>query len=396
MKRKIILVLSAAFLLLALMAPPHEGQAASKLEQINQQIKELQKEIDRQAQLRKQSEQSAKVLSSQMKATKEEIEELNRQIEEIGKKMMETRRQREAQEEVLKQTRQELEEAIEKEKQTSESLDARVRLMYTNGTVSYLDVLLSATSFSDFISRFDTFQIISKQTRDLLDEQIRIRETVEEKEAQEQLELMRLQLLEQQEAAQMAELESREKAKEELYSRLQEKYHEHEEISEEAERTLMELAKKMEKLEQERLKELGKNKVYYTGGKMAVPLKDSYTVSSKYGYRTHPISGQRKLHTGVDLAAKQGTPIYAAEAGVVIVAQWWSGYGNTVIIDHGGGVWTLYGHIQNNGILVKKGDIVKRGQKIALVGSTGNSTGPHLHFEVRVDSKPVDPEPYLK
>jgi murein DD-endopeptidase MepM/ murein hydrolase activator NlpD len=396
MKRKIILILSSALLLFAVMAQPNDGQAASKLEQINQQIKELQKEIDRQAKLRKESEKNAQALSRQMKATKEEIAALNRQIEEVGQKMMQTRKEREAQEEVVRQTQLEKQAAIEKEKTTSESLDARVRLMYTNGTVSYLDVLLSATSFSDFISRFDTFQIISSQTRELLDEQIRIRQLVEEKEAQEQLELMRLELLEQQEAAEMEELERKEKAKEQMYAQLQEEYHEHEEISEEAERTLMELARKMEKLEQERLKEQGKNKVYYTGGKMAVPLKDSYTVSSQYGYRIHPITGKKKLHTGVDMAAKQGTPIYAAESGVVIVAQWWSGYGNTVIIDHGGGVWTLYGHIKNNGILVKKGDTVKRGQKIALVGSTGNSTGPHLHFEVRKNSEPVDPNPYLK
>lgn len=396
MKRRIILVLSSALLIFAVMAQPFEGQASSQLDKINQQIKELQKEIDKQAKLQKESEKNVQILSRQIKATKEEIEELNRQIEEVGQKLLQTQREREAQQAVLEQTRLEKEEAIARERHTSENLDARVRLMYTNGTVSYLDVLLSATSFSDFISRFDTFQIISKQTRDLLDEQIRARELVEEKEAQEQLELLRLQLLEQQEAAEMAELEQKEKAKEQMYAQLQEEYHEHEEISEEAERTLMELAKKMEKLEQERLKELGKNKVYYTGGKMAVPLKDSYRISSPYGYRIHPITGQKKLHSGVDMAAKQGTPIYAAEAGVVIVAQWWSGYGNTVIIDHGGGVWTLYGHIQNKGILVKKGDTVKRGQKIALVGSTGNSTGPHLHFEVRVDSKPVDPDPYLK
>lgn len=127
---------------------------------------------------------------------------------------------------------------------------------------------------------------------------------------------------------------------------------------------------------------------------MALPVSGA-RLSSNYGTRVHPISGQVKKHTGVDLAAPQGTDIRAAEGGVVIVAEWWSGYGNTVIIDHGDNVWTLYGHIRNGGIKVEKGDKVKRGQKIAEVGSTGNSTGPHLHFEVRINGSPVDPSPYL-
>lgn len=118
-------------------------------------------------------------------------------------------------------------------------------------------------------------------------------------------------------------------------------------------------------------------------------------LSSGYGMRIHPITGVKKNHTGVDLAAPQGTDIHAAQDGVVIVAEWWSGYGNTVIIDHGDNVWTLYGHIRSGGIKVEKGQQVKKGETIAEVGSTGNSTGPHLHFEVRINGNPVDPMPYL-
>ncbi len=127
---------------------------------------------------------------------------------------------------------------------------------------------------------------------------------------------------------------------------------------------------------------------------MSLPVSGA-RLSSGYGTRVHPITGKTKGHTGVDLAAPQGTDIHAAEGGVVIVAEWWSGYGNTVIIDHGDNVWTLYGHIRNDGIKVEKGEHVKKGQKIAEVGSTGNSTGPHLHFEVRINGSPVDPMPYL-
>ncbi|MNJ49417.1 Murein DD-endopeptidase MepM [compost metagenome] len=183
---------------------------------------------------------------------------------------------------------------------------------------------------------------------------------------------------------------------------------ESDDISEEQEQLLIELATKRAALEKEKNK-LKAAQVYTykrsssssgsggfkgNGGAMALPVSGA-RLSSGYGTRVHPISGQVKKHTGVDLAAPQGTDIKAAEGGVVIVAEWWSGYGNTVIIDHGDNLWTLYGHIRNGGIKVEKGEQVKRGQKVAEVGSTGNSTGPHLHFEVRINGSPVDPSPYL-
>jgi len=116
-------------------------------------------------------------------------------------------------------------------------------------------------------------------------------------------------------------------------------------------------------------------------------------ITSPFGYRIHPIYGDLRLHSGVDFAATTGTPVFAADDGTVVTAGWMSGYGNTVVIDHGGALATLYGH--NSQLLVSAGQVVKRGQKIALAGSTGNSTGPHVHFEVRVHGTPVDPVNYL-
>lgn len=116
-------------------------------------------------------------------------------------------------------------------------------------------------------------------------------------------------------------------------------------------------------------------------------------LSSGFGYRIHPIYGVGKLHTGLDIAAPTGTPIYAASGGVVSYAGRRNGYGNTVEIDHGFGYHSLYGH--SSKLLVKTGDTITRGQLIALVGSTGASTGAHLHFEVIVDSTKVDPTQFL-
>lgn len=116
-------------------------------------------------------------------------------------------------------------------------------------------------------------------------------------------------------------------------------------------------------------------------------------ISSEFGWRVHPISGTERFHSGIDFAVDYGTPIAAVAAGQVIFAGWYGGYGNAVIIDHGGGLTTLYAHTSE--LLIHEGDWLNRGTIVATVGSTGYSTGPHLHFEVRQEGEPVDPMQYL-
>ena len=184
-----------------------------------------------------------------------------------------------------------------------------------------------------------------------------------------------------------AELQENEHEKEVMMAQIAAEIEEMEEISEESAKQLTALAKRSAAL----IAEKNRIKTYYKGGKLGMPLRVEYRLSSPFGYRHTSDNGKKKLHAGMDMAAPKGTSVYAAESGVVIVAQSWSGYGNCIIIDHGGGLWTLYGHLMNGGILVKKGETVKRGDKIGMVGSTGQSTGNHLHFEVRKNSEPVNP-----
>ena len=129
----------------------------------------------------------------------------------------------------------------------------------------------------------------------------------------------------------------------------------------------------------------------YGSGALAWPLRGRIT--SRFGYRRHPIYGGRSHHTGLDIAAKYGTPIKAADAGEVIFSGWWDGYGKAVVIDHGKKTTTVYGHMSR--IYKSVGAIVAKGQVLGLVGSTGYSTGPHLHFEVRKNGKPKNPMNYL-
>ena len=126
-------------------------------------------------------------------------------------------------------------------------------------------------------------------------------------------------------------------------------------------------------------------------GKMVYPSQG--VITSQFGSRFHPVLGYSRFHAGTDFGAETGSPIQAAETGIVIFAGWYGGYGNAVILDHGGGVTTLYGHASQ--LYVSEGETVKKGDAIAAVGSTGLSTGPHLHFEVRRNGEPVDPMDYL-
>lgn len=381
---------------------PYRTEAATELEKIRSEIKRLQQKMhDVEANMKK-VEQDKQYVLHQKEVTMEQINELAAQISSLEEELQYVNGRISETEESLVQAGQDLEDAIARIEERSELLEARIRLMYTNGFVSYLDVLLSATSFADFLDRFDSLQSILSQDKEILEAHRADKALIEEKKAHIEEELASLQELYSKKEDYYNLLIDKEKEKEVMIlqynkkiAELEQRAEELETISEEQEKMMMELARKEKAaIEAEKKK---KNTVYYTGGKLGMPIKDYKYVSSKFGPRTHPITGEKgKQHNGIDFAADSGTAIYAAESGTVIVAQWMSGYGNTVILDHGNGLWTLYGHIRNGGIKVSAGEVVKKGQKIAEVGSTGNSTGPHLHFEVRLNEKPVDPDKYLR
>ncbi|UVI29866.1 murein hydrolase activator EnvC family protein [Paenibacillus spongiae] len=395
------LAIPAVVVLAAFIFQPFGGEAASQVDKINKELDQVRKEISAAAHNRNQADKDRQVIIQQKTETAKSMQEVLTQIDEVGTQMMGVQAQLDAAEEKLLLTGEELQTAEERIATRDELLQSRLRLMYTNGSVSYLDVLLNATSFSDFIDRFDSLQSILGQDRDILESHKEDRELIAQKKKDVEKQLAEVKVMYGKLDSYQSLLVAKEKQKEVMVLSFNEQAEELEEISEEQEKLLISLAKKVSDLEEQKRKAAAKKKKkkvtpYYTGGKFAVPLQDGYRLSSPYGYRTHPISGKKKLHTGLDMAAPAGTPIYAAESGTVLIAQWWSGYGNTVIIDHGNGLWTLYGHIRNNGIKVNKGDTVKRGQKIAEVGSTGQSTGNHLHFEVRKNEEPVNPSQYLK
>jgi len=394
------LIVLAVIVIAAYIFQPFGGEAApSQVDKINKELEKVRQEMTAATHNRNQADKDKEAVLQQKEQTAKTLTELMKQIDEVGTQMMNVQAQIISTEEKLLQTGEELQAAEERLASRDKLLQSRIKLMYTNGSVSYLDVLLNATSFSDFLDRFDSLQSILGQDRNILENHKQERALIEEKKASVEVALGEVKTMYGKLDSYQSLLHTKEKEKEVMVLHLNEQVEELEEISEEQETLLIQLAKKASDLE-EKKRQAKKEQpvVHLTGGKLGVPLKDSYRLSSPFGYRIHPISGKKKLHAGMDMAAPSGTPIYAAESGTVLVAQWWNGYGNCVIIDHGNGLWTLYGHIRHGGIeqSVKKGAKVKRGQKIAEVGNTGQSTGPHLHFEVRKNEKPVDPRSYLK
>lgn len=371
---------------------PFAGEASSQIDKINSELKKVRKEMEAASHNRNQADKDKQYALAMKEKTAQSVSEILTQISDVGTRLSNVQGQIDDTEESLQKAGEDLQAAEERLVSRDKLLQSRVRLLYTNGFVSYLDVLMSSTSFSDFLDRADSLQSILGQDQDILESHKKDKALIAQKKQEIEKSLADVKQMYAKLNDYKSLLKDKENEKEVMVLKYKDQAEELEEISEEQEDLLMKLAKKASDLE----KKKSSMKTYYTGGKLGMPLHSSYRLSSPFGYRIHPITGKKKLHAGIDMAAPKGTPIYAAESGVVIVAQWWNGYGNCVIIDHGGGLWTIYGHIRDGGIEVEKGQTVKRGQKIAEIGSTGDSTGNHLHFEVRLNEKAVNPAPYLK
>lgn len=401
MKRVLMCVGLAISLLAASFGvfPSSGAAASSELQRVKAEIAALQKQIAQTQEAEKKAQEEIERVRRYQEIGLAEVARLTAEIEQTSKKIAELNNRAKEVEESLELTVQELAEA----EQTVESRDAlmksRIQFMYMHGFVNYLDVLLSSTSFGDFLDRLNALQLIIQQDKSILAQNIEAKLMVEQKKADIEAQLAYVQELHEQTAALKRELEVKKSNKEVAVASWEAKEYELEEITEQQEKELMQLtdqmSAKLRKKEQLEAEERRKKVTKYDGGKFTWPVPDSYRITSRWGTRVHPITGKKHTHSGLDIGAPSGTDIVAAAAGQVVLAQWYGGFGNTVIIEHEEGLRTLYAHIRNGGIKVKVGDYVDKGDKIAEIGSTGNSTGPHLHFGVYVNGSHVDPEPYL-
>ena len=289
----------------------------------------------------------------------------------------------------IDEARKNLEAAQEESRLLLEQASDRLRYIYENEETDFWDILLKCENISDY-------SFYRQYTEDIMRYDAELIEQLKEKEKELEKELERIE--EKTEAKTALEKFKTEKEFEiavmyEEKNRLLDEYRQNASDAEEELKELTEAADKVYDI----IVNIEKNKEFvdtYTGGELEWPVEGRYYVSSGYVGRISPVGNGYEFHTGIDIPAPEGYEIHAAEGGEVINAGWIKGYGNTVIIDHGGGVSTLYAH--NSDLAVEYGEMVERGQVIAYCGSTGYATGSHCHFEVRINGEHTDPWEYLK
>lgn len=264
----------------------------------------------------------------------------------------------------------------------------RLRDIYINGQINYLDVLLGAKDFNDFSSRMYLLQKIISRDLELL-EKLK-QDAAEINSRKEQL------------AAEMKEIKATQtelEAKKAKVNKLREqraymlyKAQEEEQSSQEEYERLLAISENIASMLRN-MENSGGGAPAGQGGTGQFMWPCNGPITSYYGWRTHPIFGTTKYHSGMDIAVDSGTPIHAADSGTIVYSGWLGGYGNCVMIDHGGGLVTLYAH--NSALNVGEGQYVSKGAVVAYAGSTGYSTGPHCHFEVRLHGELTEPLNYL-
>ncbi len=279
----------------------------------------------------------------------------------------------------------------------------RVRDIYINGRLSYLDVVIGSKDFSDFANRLEVLKRIIDSDITLINEIKKERSEIEAHKQKLEADRAKLVELEKAALAKQAEIEQKKAERNVVLQKAQNDRSTAMQAIEELNASSAQVSAMLKERQAARAAAAAAATAQSSGGQGAsdnwvqgtgqLGWPVSGEITSPYGYRVHPIWGTTIYHSGIDIGVDEGTPVHAADGGVVVWSGWMGGYGYAVVIDHGNGLSTLYGH--NSELAVDEGQSVAKGQVISYAGSTGNSTGPHVHFEVRANGDPVDPMGYL-
>ncbi len=341
----------------------------------------------------------------EQRAVERKLEDVFKRVEEV-KKEIETNKQLIIEkEEELERIRQELEQIKKELAEQEEAYGDRLRVMYYKKDESFWNVIFEAKSIADLLNRLDQLKAISEQDKQLLIELNEKRAAIEELEKQEEENYKKLLEMKAQLARDEQELlelqEELERRKEEILA-ARRKFEAELDAQNKARRSiasnLANARAEAERIAKERAEAAaaaggtsrGKDDIKIGGWTWPTSATN---VTSNYGNRTHPVYGGTRWHNGIDIAGPAGTPIWASRGGLVTMAGWYGGYGNTVVIDHGDGYTSLYAHASS--IAVSKGDYVSQKDTIMYMGTTGTSTGNHLHFTIMSGGKDVNPGPYI-
>ena len=343
-----------------------KNEINNQIEDINNQISSVQDNING--------------VSVQLERLNEQIAKYQDDLNESNRKLTQTQMSVDA-------IKMELDKAEKNYERQKNLLEKRMVAMYQGGETVYLDVLLSATSIEDFLSKFYYLSKLAAYDQKLMKEVSNARQDIAAKKILFERELEKLTIEKEKNENLLITFENTKVVRNSYLNELTEKELELQEKVETYEKDVEELEEKILYLTMSNINE------EYIGGEMAWPTPGYATITSSYGMRMHPIFFVYRLHTGIDIGAPKGAPIIAVNDGVIILASYNTSYGNYVMIDHGGGVVTLYAH--GSKICTEVGQEVKKGDTIMLIGSTGWSTGDHLHFEVRINNETQDPLPYI-
>lgn len=410
MKNRLKIITAIMLTLIFCMQPVCNVQATeeSNLSEAQQEKKTLENDL-----------QKAKELIDSLKGSKEdiqsEVEKLDKQLNEISGKVKELESQLSKKRQEIADTESALNKAKEQEKKQYRNMKKRIQFMYENGQTSYVEMLLSADSFTDFLNAVEYITQISQYDRKMLKEYQNMQVTIADTQKTLETDYASLQSLQakvQEEKQAVAALESAKKGKlnavaddltdaQSVAKAYEAEIQAQNEVIAQIQAAQKRAAEQQAAQQQAQAAEENQNTAQNTTpsgngqstGSMMWPCPSSKRVTSDYGPRTSPTNGASSNHKGIDIGAAYGADIVAADGGTVLVATYSSSGGNYVIIDHGGGLCTVYMHASS--LTVSAGQTVSKGQVIAKVGSTGISTGNHLHFGVTLNGVYVSPWGYV-
>ncbi len=371
----------AVFLSLVLLIGVIFPVYADNVQEQQRKLQDVNRQIDQQRSNVNQAKKKEKTVIGQISGLDQDINKTEAEIKQIDERIAFL-------EKSIAKTEEDIKVSEEALAEQSDILSERLVFIYEEGgDVSYLEVLLSATDIKEFLTRYDFLNMIVEQDVELIKEINKEKKELALKKCDLEIKQKELMNIQTSQISQKEILDSQKEEKQKLLGNVRQEKKALEQALDELERTSRQLETIIRQYQS------GSTGSQVGTGVFTWPTPGYTQRTSPYGMRLHPILGERRMHTGIDIKAPMGATIVAADSGTVMFAGWMSGYGQVIIIDHANGLSTLYAH--QSSFLVSKGTNVSKGQAIGKVGSTGWSTGPHLHFEVRINGTPTNPAGYV-
>lgn len=405
LKRKIICILLAIILIVSysivsLAADTNQMQnettqtnevnnilTTEEMDELNQQKEELDSKLE-------EASHKLEYVQGEMSTSLLEIQKLSDRISQYENENKQLEEQLKTLETSIEENTKLLETVTEEYNQKDQLLRERLVVLYEEGEYSFLDTLLSSESFTQMLSRYYYMQEIAEYDNQLIEKVAEQKNIMDITKRKLENETAQVRILKAKAEQNEMVVKNTRTMHEDYIAQLSEK---EQELNDKINEYKVEYIRVQLKLE-EIATNIDDFQIQYTGGSMLWPVATTgTTITSNYGTRVYPIAGTNVVtdfHLGLDIAAPAGSLIVSALDGVVVYAGWLGSYGNCVMVQHGNNITTVYGHGQK--ILTERGKEVKQGEPIMEVGSTGNSTGPHCHFEVRIDGKTTDPLQFVK